>query len=252
MKEIERNCCNCRYSGEPKNTEPCCKCKNRHESYSPQYGAAEDLWEPESTCREPDTACWDCPHSTACVCRNMEEDELPCETGCWRYSVEKAPEEPHIKDSGNRRTFGTDAVRDVCDGKGRCDLMPLDMVSSWMNDVVLCEIASFVQTHRTLYLRSALDAVCGKYYNGQADMMLDLAVHFEEGAKKYGEHNWEKGLPIHSYIDSGVRHYFKVLRGDKDEPHLRACVWNLICAMWTMHHKPELNDLLKREENNND
>lgn len=196
-----------------------------------------------TTCRYEDRGYNEIP-CTDCV-RGAGDDEM------WEAKPENL-EQPQIKDSGNRRTFGTDAVRDVCDGKGRCDLMPLDMVSSWMNDVVLCEIASFVQTHRTLYLRSALDAVCGKYYNGQADMMLDLAVHFEEGAKKYGEHNWEKGLPIHSYIDSGVRHYFKVLRGDNDEPHLRACVWNLICAMWTMHHKPELNDLLKREETDND
>lgn len=242
MKEIERNCDNCKFKFIPDGSKTCSKCKRSQVIGAPQYGAASDLWEEWKNCAN-------------CAFKECHPEEPPCEICICQddYTLsEWEPEEPHIKDSGNRRTFGTDAVRDICDGKGRCDLMPLDMVSSWMNDVVLCEIASFVQTHRTLYLRSALDAVCGKYYNGQADMMLDLAVHFEEGAKKYGEHNWEKGLPIHSYIDSGVRHYFKVLRGDNDEPHLRACVWNLICAMWTMHHKPELNDLPKREENTND
>lgn len=29
-----------------------------------------------------------------------------------------------LKDSGNRREFTTGAVRDIGDGKGRCDLLP--------------------------------------------------------------------------------------------------------------------------------
>jgi hypothetical protein len=67
-----------------------------------------------------------------------------------------------------------------------------------------------------------------------SDMSLELAKHFEEGAEKYGEHNWEKGIPIDSFIDSAVRHYLKYLRGDKDEPHDRAFVWNLMCCAWTV------------------
>lgn len=38
-----------------------------------------------------------------------------------------------IKDSGERREFETGAVRDIQDGKGRCDLLPLDVVS-WLTD----------------------------------------------------------------------------------------------------------------------
>lgn len=30
-----------------------------------------------------------------------------------------------IKDSGSRREFESGAVRDICEGKGRCDLLPL-------------------------------------------------------------------------------------------------------------------------------
>ena len=33
-----------------------------------------------------------------------------------------------LKDSGARRDFGTGAVRDAADGKGRCDLLPLQVV----------------------------------------------------------------------------------------------------------------------------
>ena len=34
-----------------------------------------------------------------------------------------------IKDSGNRREFSTGAVRDMAEGKGRCDLLPLDVIA---------------------------------------------------------------------------------------------------------------------------
>ena len=34
-----------------------------------------------------------------------------------------------IKDSGNRTEYETGAVRDIQEGKGRCDLMPLDVVA---------------------------------------------------------------------------------------------------------------------------
>ena len=83
------------------------------------------------------------------------------------------------------------------------------------------------------------------HYPGWSDMLLEVAKHFEEGAKKYGENNWQKGIPVKRYIDSGVRHYLKFLHGDKDEPHDRAFCWNIICAIWTCMHKPELNDYAK-------
>lgn len=28
----------------------------------------------------------------------------------------------------------------------------------------------------------------------------------------------------------------------KDEPHDRAFCWNIMCAIWTCKHKPELNE----------
>jgi hypothetical protein len=119
-----------------------------------------------------------------------------------------------------------------------------------MNDSVIVGIADFVFTHDTFYLigvvRNFTEMVWGKY----ADMVRDLAKHFEEGAKKYGERNWEQGLPVHCYIDSAVRHYLKWLRGDRDEPHDRAFVWNLVCCIWTMIHRPDLDDLPKKEEPN--
>ena len=39
-----------------------------------------------------------------------------------------------LKDSGERREFDSEAVRDIQEGKGRCDLLPLDIVASLMDN----------------------------------------------------------------------------------------------------------------------
>lgn len=162
-----------------------------------------------------------------------------------------------IKDSGERREFDTGAVRDIQEGKGRCDLLPLRVIVDYLSTVqssakcVLVAIENFMLKGDIVYLRVALDHF--KRVRGWDDMtmFLEVSKHFEEGAKKYGEYNWRKGIPTHCYIDSAVRHYLKWLRGDKDEPHDRAFVWNILCCIWTCIHKPELNDYRKSEENEN-
>jgi hypothetical protein len=150
---------------------------------------------------------------------------------------------PKIKDSGERRQFDTGAVRDIQEGKGRCDLMPLDVVTEITGDPVIAYIAKFAETGDRGHLRMALDVFAGSNY---FDMLLEVAKHFEDGAKKYGENNWQKGIPVRCYIDSAVRHYLKYQRGDKDEPHNRAFCWNIITACWTCKHKPELNDYAQK------
>lgn len=150
-----------------------------------------------------------------------------------------------IKDSGERREFGTGAVRDIQEGKGRCDLMPLDVVSELLFDDVIDSLAEFKTKGTTLYLFGALTAFKGRSDWDVFTMLLEVAKHFEDGAKKYGENNWQKGIPVRCYIDSAVRHYLKFLRGDKDEPHDRAFCWNIMCAIWTCRHMPELNDYRK-------
>lgn len=160
-----------------------------------------------------------------------------------------------IKDSGERRQFydadgNPMAVRDIQEGKGRCDLLPLDVVAELYFDaesnksapIIFDSIDDFKKSGEPICLIDALKA----FWNGSlATMLIEVAKHFEEGCKKYGENNWQKGIPTHCYIDSAVRHYLKWLRGDKDENHDRAFCWNIICCMWTCYHKPELNDYRK-------
>ena len=143
-----------------------------------------------------------------------------------------------IKDSGDRTEFETGAVRDMREGKGRCDLMPLRVAALVMQgDGVIDCVGKFQETDDTEFLYSALKSFAHQFY-GLANMLLEVAKHFEEGAKKYGENNWQKGIPVHCYIDSAIRHYLKWLRGDKDEPHDRAFVWNIMCCIWEVdYHK---------------
>lgn len=159
-----------------------------------------------------------------------------------------------LKDSGNRREFESGAVRDVQDGKGRCDLLPLDVVSEYLTrngkqDKVLNRIYQYITEGEKIHLFSALDYFNELCWKNNKTMLLEVAIHYEDGCNKYGDRNWEKGIPLHCYIDSGVRHYLKWLRGDKDEPHERAFVWNMLGALWTQDHLPELCDLPFKEKN---
>lgn len=61
-----------------------------------------------------------------------------------------------IKDSGNRREFETGAVRDIQEGKGRCDLLPLDVVSEIIDNPILRNIAKYQETGDIHYLIFAL------------------------------------------------------------------------------------------------
>ena len=109
----------------------------------------------------------------------------------------------NILDSGERTDFGTGAVRDMHEGKGRCDLLP-------------------------------------------PNALLRLARHFESGSKKYGDRNWELGIPCHSFADSGMRHLLKFMAGDTDEDHLIAAIWNLMCLAETEMLRPEMMDIPSR------
>ena len=154
-----------------------------------------------------------------------------------------------LKDSGERRDFASGAVRDIQEGKGRCDLIPLDVVAKLAGDkesvdIVLNSINNFIYTGDEDELLSAIYYFCtGMVGWDIPTAILEVAKHYEDGANKYKERNWEKGIPLHCFIDSGVRHYLKYRRGDNDEPHNRAFVWNMLGAVWTYEHKPECIDL---------
>lgn len=55
-----------------------------------------------------------------------------------------------------------------------------------------------------------------------------LAVHYEGGAKKYGDNNWLKGFPLKRMAESATRHLFEALEGKTDEDHWIAAAWNIL------------------------
>ena len=69
--------------------------------------------------------------------------------------------------------------------------------------------------------------------------IMEVSKHCEAGAKKYGEHNVDKGIPTSSLCDSGMRHLAKYLDGWDDEDHLVAAAWNLLWAIEMTEHNPE-------------
>lgn len=75
-----------------------------------------------------------------------------------------------------------------------------------------------------------------------------LAKHYEAGALKYSDRNWEKGIPAHSFADSAMRHFCKYMDGWDDEDHLIAAIWNLCGLAWTEVKRPEMMDIPARME----
>ena len=143
-----------------------------------------------------------------------------------------------ILDSGNRREFESGAVRDMAEGKGRCDLLPLDVLYPEGGSDVLRYLQRYQETKDSKNLSFAFHRFYKDFLHiDHSTALLELAIHYEQGAEKYGENNWQKGLPKWCYLDSAIRHYLKWKRGDKDERHDRAVLWNLACLMWTIKHK---------------
>lgn len=152
-----------------------------------------------------------------------------------------------ILDSGNRSTFETGATRDIQEGKGKPVLMPLEVASAMMGtltggDCILYDLHAFLKYRNTKHLYAALHNFAEIAYDKHTEtLLLEVSIHFEEGAKKYGPNNWRKGLPVSCYINSAIRHYLKYRRGDKDEPHDRAFCWNIMCCIWEVDHHENKN-----------
>lgn len=82
-------------------------------------------------------------------------------------------------------------------------------------------------------------------------VLLRLSRHYEAGAQKYAERNWERGIPTHSFADSALRHLFKYMDGWDDEDHLIAAIWNLCGLAWTEEKLPHMQDIPARLEAGN-
>lgn len=73
--------------------------------------------------------------------------------------------------------------------------------------------------------------------------IMEVSKHSENGCKKYGPHNVDRGIPTSSLGDSALRHIAKWMDGWDDEPHLVAAAWNLLFALQMELKHPELCDV---------
>ena len=87
----------------------------------------------------------------------------------------------------------------------------------------------------------------GRYDLLSTQMLMRLARHYEAGALKYTDRNWEKGMEFSVYIDAAMRHLTKYIAGWNDEDHLAAAIWNLAALMFQEEKNPDLNDLPERK-----
>lgn len=79
--------------------------------------------------------------------------------------------------------------------------------------------------------------------------VIEVSKHCEAGALKYGEHNVDKGIPVSSLCDSGMRHLAKFIAGHDDEDHLRAAAWNILWALEMVTTRPDMMDIYAWREN---
>lgn len=97
-----------------------------------------------------------------------------------------------LKDSGNRREFESGAVRDINESKGRCDLLPLDVLGEVCDDTILTCINKYVRTGQKMFLVEAIKEFSTKQYGDLYTAMLEVSKHYEDGCVKYGDRNWKK------------------------------------------------------------
>lgn len=132
----------------------------------------------------------------------------------------------NIQPSETNRSFNTGAVRGEDGGRGKPSLLPMTAL-----------------------------ALLGRCFGGASQMpwgaIMDVAKVFEAGAAKYAARNWEKGIPMHAYVDSAMRHFAKFMQGHEDEPHCTQFAWNLLCLLQThlwLHWGERPYDLYERPD----
>lgn len=72
-----------------------------------------------------------------------------------------------------------------------------------------------------------------------------VAEACNEGAAKYGDYNWEKGMPIGDLLNHAIQHLYKYLSGDRSEDHLGHAAWGCMAACHSEESWPQLNTGLR-------
>jgi hypothetical protein len=170
----------------------------------------------------------------------------------WKPNNDNPNNNIKVDSNAEVNTFGDGAVRSSKKGKGRYDLIPgcvmVDVISS-LSGTINHMTDNYIRSYKSILLKSIYKrnwvgaitvltvlGYCNEKTPNEIDafnkMQKDLALHYENGAEIYGENNWKKGIPIESFISSGIRHTQQYLSGLTDEPHLISAIWNFCNAAW--------------------
>lgn len=129
-------------------------------------------------------------------------------------------------DSGNRDEYSTGARRDNGGDKPN----PLRMTPEAYR-----KIFGF-KFDRSDPLWTGADKVLDPEYRLIPPLPLNRVQGlFERGAEKYGDNNWQKGIPMQRIFESMMRHMILWWAGDTTEDHAAAVVWNAMTAMVIEH-----------------
>ncbi len=83
----------------------------------------------------------------------------------------------------------------------------------------------------------------GRYDLISPHALFRLARHYEAGATKYADRNWEKGIPASRCFSSAVGHLNKWAMGKTEEDHLAAAAWNIFAIIHYQEVLPEMIDM---------
>jgi len=71
--------------------------------------------------------------------------------------------------------------------------------------------------------------------------LRELARTYAEGSLKYGDFNWEKGMPVHDLLNHAIPHTYEALAGEDVLLNLTHAAWGLMAAIHSYILWPHLN-----------
>lgn len=150
------------------------------------------------------------------------------------------------KDSGERQEFSTGARRDTESGKPDFSNIELADWDWFLMDWT--ELLSTIIEYPDADFETTITPD-DENYGLISELFLNrMQALLERGAKKYGENNWQKGIPLKRIFGSLIRHLLQWRFGDTSEDHLAAVAVNTLFLMVTEHNVK--NGLLPNELGN--
>lgn len=84
------------------------------------------------------------------------------------------------------------------------------------------------------------------------DALMELGRVAALGARKYGQHNYRKGIKVSRYIDAAFRHLIAATNGEEEDQaegnnHWISVAWNALVIYQSLLDDPSLDDRYKKE-----